>query len=128
MIGSALLNRLQKADPETWKKYQAELGEMHTFDSEGYSVIESIDVSDLNEAAQVAWLQHVLQDACRARYWAIYQISNPGLPKETYYADMQTSISMIQIYILRHLAIRLSMRSCRPTSPLSRSTHNIPDI
>lgn len=77
MIDPVLLTKLRKADPETWTRWHWTI-----------CILEEVQVPDLNSPISEAWLQHVLQDAIRVRDWSIYQISNPGLPKETYYADI----------------------------------------
>lgn len=74
MIDPALLTRLQKADHETYDLF-------NTIITKECTVIG-------RQILDKAILQQVLQDAIRARDWSIYQISNPGLPKETYYADI----------------------------------------
>jgi hypothetical protein len=59
MIDPALLDRLQKADPDVYEEWK---GMMITFPV----IREGSRISD-------AWLQHVLQEAIASREWA-YQI------------------------------------------------------
>lgn len=65
MIDPSLLDRLQKADPETWKEFNdADLGEYWDYKHD-----EPIYATELSNDAQEAWLQHVLQDAIAAKGW-----------------------------------------------------------
>lgn len=76
MIDSALLDRLQKADPATWKRFVDT--EMFTYNEyDDYGKIEHyVYQEDVIDAAKDAWLQHVLQDAIRVRGWGRTQISH----------------------------------------------------
>lgn len=69
MIDPALLTRLRKTDTETWHKFDARIvGSATCHDGSNFVDVDICRIR-LDEPVQEAWLQHVLQDAIRAKGW-----------------------------------------------------------
>ena len=69
MIDPALLDRLQKADPETWHIFDSKIvGSVVCHDGCDFVDVDICRIR-LTDSVQEAWLQAVLQDAIRAKGW-----------------------------------------------------------
>lgn len=86
MIDPALLDRLQKADPDTWNRFvDTELFTYNEYDDYGKTERYAYQ-EDLIEAAREAWLQHVLQEAIRTQKWHLLQSQDPST--RVYYVEI----------------------------------------